>query len=96
MNNENNANTEYRDGARFFATLFGDQDLVDAIDDGRGFQYAPKIGITTEELAICLPLAILTMTERGFKNWAKIYDKMPPNAQRHFNVTSIREQEETD
>lgn len=95
MNNENNANMEYRDSARFFATFFGDQDLVDAIDDGRSFEYAPKIGITTEELAICLPLALFIMTRENFKVWAKIYDKMPPNAQRHFNVISIREQEET-
>lgn len=93
MNSKNNTTTEFSDGTRFLADLFGDQDLVNAIDDGRSFVYAPKIGITAEELAICLPLAILTMTEQGFKNWAKIYDAMPPNAQRHFNIVSIHEQE---
>ena len=84
------ANTS-SESVKFLAQLFGNQELVDAIDDGRQFRWAAKNGITTEELAICLPLAVMTITGQNFQVWARIYDLMPSNCQRHFTVINASE-----
>ena len=75
-----------KEGLRFLAQLLGSPELLAAIDDGRQFKWAPKKGITAEEIAVCLPLAVLTLTGKKFEVWARIYDVMPSNYQRHFTV----------
>lgn len=74
------------DDLQLFALLLGAPDLAAALKDGRRFQWFPQDGITTEELATCLTLAVLVITESRFEIWARIYDVMPPNCQRHFRV----------
>ena len=84
------ANTS-SESVKFLAQLLGNHELVAAIDDGRQFRWAAKKGITTEELAICLPLAVMTLTGQNFQAWARIYDLMPSNCQRHFTVINASE-----
>lgn len=81
------------DDFRLFAQLFGTPDLAAALKDGRRFQWLPQDGITTEELAICLTLAVFVITKSRFEIWARIYDVMPPNCQRHFRVITADTQD---
>ena len=69
-----------------FSTLFGDTLISKALDDGRTFTWKPKSGITTEELALCMYLVPFVVTGTEWQHHAEIYDKLPPNAQRHFEV----------
>lgn len=72
----------------FLSSLFNSA-MLEAIEDGRQFRYNPKSDINTVELAVCLPLAILTITGQKFEVHAKIYDAMTPECQRHFKVEPI-------
>ena len=74
------------DDLQLFAQLFGTPDLAAAFKDARRFEWLPRDGITTKELAICLTLAVLVITNSRFEIWARIYDVMPPSCQRHFRV----------
>lgn len=64
------------------------------LKDGRRFRWTPKQGITTEELAVCLPLVVLSLTGNQMELWGRIYDKMPSNCQQHFEVVGDTLQEE--
>lgn len=74
------------ESVRFLAQLIGNDEFVAAVDDGRQFRWNPKKGITIEELAVCLPLAVLTLVGERFQAWARYYDTMPADCQRHFTV----------
>lgn len=84
-----------KDGMLIFAQLFGFPELVAAIDDGREFRWQPKVGITAAELAVCLPLAVFTLTGEKFETWARMYDAMPAECQRHFHVVEAEPKGET-
>jgi hypothetical protein len=72
--------------ANFFAHFFGDTSLQEALDDGRSFKYRPESDITTYELSLCLYLLMVKIGEGTLRDEQKIYDQLPPGAQRHFVV----------
>jgi hypothetical protein len=76
--------------ANFFAHFFGDTSLQEALDDGRSFKYHPEPDITTYELALCMYLLMVKAGKGSLRDEQKIYDQMPPEAQRHFVV--VREE----
>ena len=72
--------------ANFFAHFFGDTSLQEALKDGRSFKYRPEPDITTYELSLCLYLLMVKIGEGTLRDEQKIYDQLPPEAQRHFVV----------
>ncbi len=72
--------------ANFFAHFFGDTSLQEALEDGRSFKYRPEPDITTYELSLCLYLLMVKIGEGTLRDEQKIYDQLPPEAQRHFVV----------
>lgn len=75
-----------RTAAEFFANFLGDSSYLEAIKDGRGFKYRPQPDITTYELSLCMYLLMVKAWSRPLKDEQDIYDKLPPEAQRHFEV----------
>ena len=75
-----------RSAARFFANFLGDSSLLEAIEDGRGFKYHPQPDITAYELSLCMYLLMVKAWSRPLKEEQDIYDELPPEAQRHFEV----------
>lgn len=75
-----------RTAAEFFANFLGDSSYLEAIKDGRGFKYRPQPDITTYELSLCMYLLMVKAWSRPLKEEQDIYDKLPPEAQRHFEV----------
>jgi hypothetical protein len=80
--------------AKFFAKMFGDEQLQKDLEDGRTFKWRPKKGITTEELAACMYLVPLVVTYQHWQTQIKIYDALPDCAKKHFEVCSIHEESE--
>lgn len=68
--------------ANFFANFLGDTSLKEALIDGRSFRYLPQPDITTYELALCMYL--VCRMDAHLRDQQKIYDLLPPGAQRHF------------
>lgn len=77
---------------KLLAQMLGMDHLVDAIEDGRSFVWAPKKGITAEEIAICIPLAVLALTSERFELHPRLYDQLPPNCKAHFHVMPLPDQ----
>ncbi len=82
----NDTQSTDRATANFFAHFFGDTSLQEALEDGRSFKYRPEPDITTYELALCMYLLMVKMGKGTLRDEQKIYDQMPPEAQRHFVV----------
>jgi hypothetical protein len=73
--------------ANFFANFLGDTSLQEALEDGRSFIYKPQEDITTYELALCVYLLSEILSTNGtLRSQQKVYDLLPPGAQRHFIV----------
>ena len=77
---------EQLETAKFMATMFGSTSAIDALEDGRTFQWMPQSDITAFELALCQFLAPLVVSGRNWDAHHKIYDVLPVEAQRHFRV----------
>ena len=75
-----------RTAANFFANFLGDTSLLEALEDGRSFKYQPRPDITTYELSLCMYLLMVQAWNRSLRDEQTIYDQLPPEAQRHFQV----------
>ena len=75
-----------RTAADFFANFLGDTSLLEALEDGRHFKYQPQPDITAYELSICMYLLMVQAWNRSLRDEQTIYDQLPPEAQRHFQV----------
>jgi len=75
-----------RSAANFFANFLGDTSLLEALEDGRSFKYQPQPDITTYELSLCMYLLMVQAWNRSLRDEQTIYDQLPPEAQRHFQV----------
>ena len=80
-----------RASANFFAHFFGDTSLQEALDDGRSFKYRPQPDITTYELSLCMYLLIVQAWNKSLRDEQKIYDQLPTEAQRHFAVVRVED-----
>ena len=77
---------EQLEAAKFMATMLGSTSAIDALEDGRTFQWMPQSDITAFELALCQFLAPLVVCGWNWDAHHKIYDALPVEAQRHFRV----------
>ena len=87
-------NKEAVAAAKFFATLFGDEQLQRDIEDGRSFKWCPLTDITVQELAVCMYLVPLVVTGQHWQTQLRVYDALPDYAKRHFKVCSINRESE--
>lgn len=82
-------NKEQLEEIRSMAQMLGNSELLTALEDGRCFKWLPREDITPYELALCMFLVPLLITQAEFTLHARVYDSLPKEAQRHFGVTSI-------
>jgi hypothetical protein len=80
--------------AKFLAAMIGDKSMLEAIEDGREFQWFPQEDILVYELAASQYLLGLMHSNKDWRLQQRIFDALPPDVQRHFRVKSLATQEQ--
>jgi hypothetical protein len=74
---------------KFLATALGESSMLEAIEDGRKFQWYPLQDISIHELAMSQYLLGLIFNGKDLRLQQRTFDALPVEVQRHFLVAAI-------
>jgi hypothetical protein len=94
MSNPSASRAEHLEAATFLATMLGDMSMLEAIEDGREFEWFPQQDITAYELALSQYLLGMLNAGRDWRLQQCTFDALPPEVQRHFRVKKQADQEQ--
>jgi hypothetical protein len=94
MSNPSVSRAEHLEAATFLATMLGDRSMLEAIEDGREFQWFPQQDILVYELALSQYLLGLICADKDWRLQQRTFDALPPEVQRHFRVKNLADQEQ--
>jgi hypothetical protein len=81
---------------KLMAAMFGGRPMVEAIEDGREFDWFPQQDIAVYELALSQYLLCLIYADKDWRLQQRTFDVLPPEVQRHFRVKNLADREQSD
>jgi hypothetical protein len=96
MSDSSTSHAKERQTLKLMAAIFGGRSMVEAIEDGREFDWFPQQDIAVYELALSQYLLGLIYADKDWRLQQRTFDALPPEVQRHFRVKNLAAQEQAD